>query len=104
MTRTDKCAICVVLNWLIEEFPQFLQIRAPNRIPIRKTSNSHPNEHDLAYREGENANQKSEERINKEATVDERNLHCDSCGREGNENNDGTSVDQLPSIKAQKVL
>lgn len=96
---------------MIEEFPQFLQIRAPNRIPIRKTSNSHPNdttvipnEHDLAYREGENANQKSEERINKEATVDERNLHCDSCGREGNENNDGTSVDQLPSIKAQQVL
>lgn len=104
MTRTYKCAICVVLNWLIEEFPQFLQIRAPNRIPIRKTSNSHPNEHDLANREGENANQKSEERINKEATVNERDLHCDSCEREGNENNDGTNVDQLPSIKAQKVL
>lgn len=99
MTRTDKCAICVVLNWLIEEFPQFLQIRAPNRIPIRKTSNSHPNEH-----EGENANQKSEERINKEATVNERDLHCDSCGREGNENNDGASVNQLPSIKTQQVL
>lgn len=63
-----------------------------------------PNEHDLAYREGENANPKSQERTDKEATVNESNLHCDSCGGEGNENNDGASVNQLPSTKAQQVL
>lgn len=63
-----------------------------------------PNEHDLAYREGENANLKSQERTDKEATGNESNLHCDSCGREGNENNDGASVNQLPSIKTQQVL
>lgn len=40
----------------------------------------------------------------KKATVNESNLHCDSCGGEGNENNDGTSVNQLPSIKTQQVL
>lgn len=62
-----------------------------------------PNEHDLAYREGENANPKSQERTDKEATGNESNLHCDSCGQEGNENNDGTSVNQLPSIKTQQV-
>lgn len=63
-----------------------------------------PNEHALAYREGENANPKSQERTDKEATGNESNLHCDSCGQEGNENNDGTSVNQLPSTKAQQVL
>lgn len=65
---------------------------------------ANPNEHDSAYREGENANPNSQERTDKEATDNERNLHCVSCGREGNEKNDGTCVDHLPSIKAQQVI
>lgn len=68
---------------------------------VNTTAN--PNEQDSVYREGENANPNGQERTVKEATDNERNLHCDSCGREKNEKKEGSCVDHPPPNKAQQV-